>query len=229
MTPEQTFDVLSILNTEEERPYWQMTLFFASTGFRGVEGFGVKWSDIDYDKGQIALNRGFSKGAETKGKVRKQMKPSAMTPLLGELLKEWRQESPYNRDTDWVFASPKSRGLVPYSASTAAAKHLKPAAIKAGVIPADYKGKFGWHNLRHSLGTYYGTTCGMSLKEVMEALRHNKTETAAIYVHAGQGNLRSAQSSYLEAVHAESFKGKEPGELPVGKPVVIKRCLAVTL
>jgi hypothetical protein len=27
-------------------------------------------------------------------------------------------------------------------------------SIMAGVIPADYRGRFGWHNLRHSLATF---------------------------------------------------------------------------
>jgi integrase len=52
-----------------------------------------------------------------------------------------------------VFPSVKLRGEKPLSASVMVQKYLRPAAISAGVIPADWKGRFGFHNFRHSLAT----------------------------------------------------------------------------
>jgi hypothetical protein len=35
--------------------------------------------------------------------------------------------------------------------------YLRPAAVTAGVIKADESVRFGWHNLRHSLATFFGS------------------------------------------------------------------------
>jgi integrase len=204
VTLEQFFKLLTLLNTEDEKPYWYMALYFAATVLRGVEGFGVRWGNVDFTNGRIELRQGFSKGKVTRGKIQKKMTSVAMHPLLAGFLQEWKQETPYSKDNDWVFASPFTKGLKPYSANTASKDHLKPAAIKVGVIPADYQGKFGWHNLRHSLSTFYGNS-GMSLRELMEALRHDKVETAMRYWHAQEESLRHAQGSFLSGIKAESF------------------------
>lgn len=37
------------------------------------EAFGLKWSDIDWQKGQINIRRGWSKGKETAGKTKVSM------------------------------------------------------------------------------------------------------------------------------------------------------------
>lgn len=37
------------------------------------------------------------------------MKPVAMHPALYEFLNEWRKESCYNKDGDWVFVSSREK------------------------------------------------------------------------------------------------------------------------
>jgi hypothetical protein len=54
--------------------------------------------------------------------------------VLGQLLKEWRAESAYASDDDFVFASRKLMGRKPRRGSVVVADHLKPAAVRAGVI-----------------------------------------------------------------------------------------------
>jgi hypothetical protein len=51
----------------------------------------------------------------------------------------------------------------------------------------------------------------MNLKGIMEALRHRKAETSLHYVQAEQGTQRNAQSSFLDAVQAKSFKDGSHG------------------
>ena len=58
----------------------------------------------------------------------------AMHPVLAEALKAWRRETPYSRDTDWVFASFKAKARIPRSAGICGQDYLRPAAVKAGVI-----------------------------------------------------------------------------------------------
>lgn len=45
----------------------------------------------------------------------------------------------------------KVYGKTPRTSSIGAQDYLRPAAAKAGVISGEYRGRFGWHNLRHSL------------------------------------------------------------------------------
>jgi integrase len=122
-----------------------------------------------------------------------------MHPVLARELQEWRRESLYHRDSDWVFASTKSKGKTPRSAGVAGQDYLRPAAVKAGVIPATYKGRFGWHNLRHSLATFFGAN-EVNLSVIQSVLRHAKPGTTAKYVHRVDSAQMAAQGKFLEAI-----------------------------
>jgi hypothetical protein len=54
-------------------------------------------------------------------------------PLLAAQLRQWRQQTPYAKEMDFVFPSMKAKGKLPLYASTFVADHLRPAALKAGV------------------------------------------------------------------------------------------------
>lgn len=43
----------------------------------------------------------------------------AMHPALAQALQEWRRESLYSGDADWVFASARTKGKTPRSAGVA--------------------------------------------------------------------------------------------------------------
>jgi hypothetical protein len=42
-----------------------------------------------------------------------------MHPALAQALQAWRRESLYHRDSDWVFASARTKGKTPRSAGVA--------------------------------------------------------------------------------------------------------------
>jgi integrase len=65
----------------------------------------------------------------------------------------WRERTRYPKDNDYVFPSVRLGGKKPLSASIMVQEYLRPAAVKAGVIATDWKGRFGFHNFRHSLAT----------------------------------------------------------------------------
>jgi integrase len=99
-----------------------------------------------------------------------------MLPELAEMLKLWRSETAYPRDTDWVFASPFTDGKRPYWAESALKDHIRPAALRAGITK-----KVGWHTFRHSLGSLLGHK-RESIKTVQELLRHaNSRITQDVY------------------------------------------------
>jgi integrase len=121
----------------------------------------------------------------------------AMHPVLARALQLWRRESLYHREADWVFASTKAKGKKSRSAGVAGQDYLRPAAVRAGVIAADYRGWFGWHNLRHSLGTFFANN-EVNLPLIQSALRHANPGTTGKYIH--RVNCIAVQEKFLTAI-----------------------------
>ena len=199
VTPEQMIVILNVLDRSETRLEWTLALLHAATGLRPEEAFGLKWRDIDWKRGEIHIRRGWSKGRETAGKTKESMTQVAMHPDLAKALLVWRRETMYHRETDWVFASTMTKGRTPRSAGVAGQDYLRPAAVKAGVIPAGYRGRFGWHNLRHSLATYFADN-NVSLPVIQGMLRHAKPTTTARYIHPVNATQMETQGKFLKAI-----------------------------
>jgi integrase len=200
VTPEQMIVILAQLAGPETQLEWTLALVHAATALRPEETFGLKWSDVDWRNGQININRAWSKGKATLGKTAGSMSQVVMHSALADALASWRRESCYSGEDDWVFASRTAKGTVPRSASTAAQDHLRPAAVKAGVIPAGYRGRFGWHNLRHSLATFFAAN-EVNLPVIQSVLRHSRPSTTAVYMHRVNSAQLTAQAKYLEAIN----------------------------
>jgi integrase len=200
VTPEQMMVMLGELDKPDTRLEWTLALLHAATALRPEEAFGLKWGDIDWKEGQINIRRGWSKGKETAGKNQGSMTQVAMHPALSQALLAWRRESRYCHDSDWVFASNKTKGKTPRTAGVARQDYLRPAAVKAGVIPADYRGRFGWHNLRHSLATFFAAK-DVNLPLIQSMLRHSRPDTTSIYTHRVNSAQIEAQGKFLEAIN----------------------------
>ncbi len=200
VSPEQMISILETLDKPETRLEWMLALLHAATALRPEETFGLKWGDIDWTKGQINIRRGWSKGKETLGKNKGSMTQVVMHPALAQAMQEWRMESLYSKDGNWIFASVKAKGGIPRSASICSKDYLRPAATKAGVIPDDYRGRFAWHNLRHSLATFLGAN-GVNPAVTQSILRHKKLSTTMeIYTHGVNSEQLKAQGQYLDAI-----------------------------
>jgi integrase len=206
VTPEQMMIILNELDSTDTRLEWTLALLHAATALRPEEAFGLKWLDFDWRKGQINIRRGWSKGKETDGKNEGSMTQVAMHPALAQVLEAWRRESSYSKDADWVFASAHAKGKIPRSAGIAGQDYLRPAAVKAGVIPKGYTGRFGWHNLRHSLGTFLAAN-EINLPVIQSMLRHAKPSTTAIYTHRVNSVQMAAQEKFLDAIKITSTAG----------------------
>jgi hypothetical protein len=95
-----------------------------------------------------------------------------------------------------VFASSREKGRVPRAASTCGKHYLRPAAIAAGVIAKDDHSRFGWHNLRHSLATFFGSI-EVHPSVIQTMLHHTKPQH---YIHAVNTKHIEAQGKYLDAI-----------------------------
>ena len=210
-TPEQT---LAILNQLEE-PEFILTLLIAATGLSISEALGLQWADVEYPRNRIVVRRSWVEEIGNCKNVHRKA-PVAMHPVLAGFLRHWQNQTMYAKPKDWVFASTKLKGAKPRCGSIAGQTYLYPAAVKAGVFGSveernqhgkvrvrhiDHSGnpirRWGWHNLRHSLGSWLVSN-GVDLKTVSSILRHsNARTTLGIYSHAVDSNKLAAQGQFL--------------------------------
>ncbi len=107
-------------------------------------------------------------------------------------LPEWRKESCYPTEDDWVFASEKVHGKMPPWADTLLDRHLQPAARRAGITKW-----VGFHTFRHTYSTL---------------LQANESDVKVV---AGVDAARQRHHNY-ERLHAGDYSE----ETRVQKPVV---------
>jgi integrase len=77
--------------------------------------------------------------------------------------------------------------------------YLRPAAVAAGVISEADHSRFGWHNLRHSLATFFGSN-DVHPSVIQTVLRHAKQQTTTRYIHSVNDKQLEAQGLYLDAI-----------------------------
>ena len=168
-----------------------MVLTAAASALRRSELRGLRWEDLHFETLWFRLQRGLVRKDETAMKSKASRKGVPMSPELAEVLKRWRSETPYPKDSDWVFASLYTNVKRSYWGESALKDHIRPALLP---IRAGVKKVVGWHTFRHSLASLLGRK-GEDVKVVQELLRHASARiTQDIYQQAGQEEKRSAFS-----------------------------------
>jgi len=98
-----------------------------------------------------------------------------LSEALVKLLLAWRSQSQFNKDNDWVWASPFSAGEKPLNLNGMQQDHIVPAARKAGLE------QFGWHAFRHPYRAWLNDS-GTPLGIQKDLMRHaNISTTANVY------------------------------------------------
>ena len=190
-------DEIKALLSELEDPFWTMVFLAATTGLRVSELLGLKWKDISFDTLEIHLSRAIVDGVVGDMKTEASRKPLALDSALAEVLVDWRGRTPYNRDEDWVFASPEKLGQQPYWPDSALRKAVRPAAVRAGIVK-----HIGWHTFRHSFATLLKAN-GEDVKVVQESLRHaNSRITLDVYTQGLMPTKRQAQGRVVKSLLA---------------------------
>ncbi len=148
-------------------------------GIRREEIWGLKWSDFDFVKGTVTIQRTI-----IEGRVYERTKTEASAaelPLdddLIQLLLDWRARSQFNRDMDWVWASPYRGGEMPYHFQSMHKEHILPASVKAGL------GNIGWHTFRHTYRSWLNAV-STPLGVQKDLMRHSNISTTANIYGAG--------------------------------------------
>jgi hypothetical protein len=107
------------LDSPESSLEWTLARLHAAIALRPEEALGLKWPDIDWQRGQINLRRWWSKVKETAGKRERSMTQVAMQSSLSQSLQAWRGKILLN-DLGSNLGSEVTRGKI-----QSAAKLLK--------------------------------------------------------------------------------------------------------
>jgi integrase len=195
VTPQQT---VAIIRTLVQPLHRMLVLTGAATALRFSELLSLRWADLQWEQARIAVTKRWSRGKDGPTKTRKSEGHVPLHPMLAVYLKEWRQHSPYAKETDFLFPSLKANGNVPLSPAVFVADHLRPAAKAAGLEIGDGE-RFGMHNLRHSLSSWLVNKAKVEPKTVQSILRHSRIQTTLDLYTQGDGDeTRAAQGAFLK-------------------------------
>lgn len=197
LTPELVFRLVASFPPLERT----LTLLAAATGLRISECLGLQWQDLDFEHERIHVRRTWLGGQVGEPKTKASKQPVAMGALLADIMREWQKETSYSKPQDWVFPSYRLHGRKPRTGSVMAQDHLRPAAVKLGILGPEDRRRFGFHNLRHSLASYLVTQTKTDVKTVQSMLRHADIGTTLdIYTHAINKDKLVAQNQVMEAM-----------------------------
>ncbi len=175
--------------------YRVLVIVVAVTAIRIGEALALKWSDIDWKKLKINIRRDWVDGELGRPKSRASKAPVEMHETLAALLRGWHQETPYSKDSDFLFPFFKLHGKQPRLGSMIVEDYIRPAAVAAGVIP-DGLPKVRIPQSGHGLSTFLIDN-GHDPVVVQRMLRQSHVDVAMRYVHNSR-KARNAQGQFIE-------------------------------
>jgi len=200
---ERSFRVIRVEDTlamiERCNPiYRTMLIVLACTGLRISELCGLRWCDIDPERGVLWVNGQLVRDPE-RGLVydpipktgtsyrRVILRPLAARALKAQRVVEWGKG--YGKDSDFVFTAsegPRERGR---AVGVASGKPIAPDNFRnRGVIAAAEKAGLGHvkpHDLRHTTASIFAEA-GLSPAEAAKMMGHTEKTYIEVYVHAFQ-------------------------------------------
>ena len=142
------------------------------TGMRKSEQYGMKWEDVDFERGELTLHD--TKNGDSRLVMMIDDVAAALKVLQGlSLIRKAGRKQPTPEDT--VFALTDN-------------KKWWTAALEEAKIY-----DFRWHDLRHTFCSRLAQN-GASLKIIQEAAGHKTIAMAARYAHLDQTSLRNAMA-----------------------------------
>jgi integrase len=174
-----------------------LVLIAASTGLRQGELFGLKWRDIDFERGELNVIRSIVCGVEGRCKTESSQKPVPMHSDLAAVLIAWRRQCKLTSGDDWIFASRLHNGRKPYWGAAIMRHYVQPVAQGLGI-----EKRIGWHTFRHTYSTLL-RSLGVEFKVMQELMRHSSLRsTLDVYTQAVGPAKRAAQAAVLSLFFA---------------------------
>jgi len=158
-------------------------------GLRASEILGLRWEDIDLDKGTLTINRSVVGMHADATKTEASNDDLPLHDSLVAALRAWREEEVVIEG--WVFGSPVTSR--PYHRDSLQVRHLRPAGKLAG-LP-----RLGWHSFRH---TYRAMMRDLELPmEVQQRLmRHSDIRTTSQYGGRKMKGLKGHNAAVVEMI-----------------------------
>ena len=182
--------------------YFKLVL---ATGLRRGEACGLKWSDINWRKRTIHVQRGVVKLSHQES-ITKDPKTSSgdrmvyLSKEMCQLLKAWRKECEWDRaqtanetvsEDDYLFRQPNGKPMNPCTFT-----YRFKLILKANNLPLD----LNVHSLRHTNASLL-IAQGVDVRTVASLLGHAQASTTLdIYAHAFDKNKRKAQEKLGKAI-----------------------------
>ena len=194
MTPFKVEDIQKILKYAQDEWIYPAILLDVYTGLRRSELLGIQWTDINWEKKTIQINKGFTMQADRKtGTVEhdfgppKTVESEREVPINDEVIAELKKRKlrqnemalsvgiqEYN-PLNLVFAKKDGSPTTPSSFSTTFKRIMK----LAGLTGDDYKG--GIHRMRHAFVTI-SLRENAKIENVQKMMGHaDPTTTLTIY------------------------------------------------
>jgi len=123
LTPEEIMALLK----ELPEPFRTVAELDAFTGLRRGELIGLQSEDVDFENLVIHVRRSVVMMVQGAPKAEASAKDVPLDAALAESLLKMRLIGPYNRETDWVFASPTMKGKQPLEPETLWRRYGRPA------------------------------------------------------------------------------------------------------
>lgn len=195
-TKQEATQMLDCL-TNEPLMYQVLINLALLTGCRRGELLALKWTDIDFEKHTVSINKSIykQKGEEIKIKPPKTNSSNRILsiPLYAiEMLRDYKIEQTETRlllgdrwtNGNWIFTQWDGKPMYPTTPTSWFSKFLKRNGLK-------HK-KF--HSLRHTSATLL-LSSGTNIKTVAARLGHNQLSTTNRYVHSvTEADIEAAQS-----------------------------------
>jgi integrase len=176
-----------------KEPYRTMVIVAQCLGLRVSEIVALKWGDFYFQSLILLVQRSIVHGriGDVKTEYSRDLVPLDLK--LASVLKDWRQRAPFKGDADWLFANPRTGK--PYHQEGIQKKHLKKAAIAAGIGL-----EIGWHTFRHTYRSWLDAS-GAPLKVQQELMRPASiTTTMNVYGKVMPSIKRKANSKVVSMV-----------------------------
>ena len=175
-----------------------MALVDAVTALRASELVALKWKNVGWETGilrsEFALVEGELK--ETKSGSN----PLPLTQAVLEVLRLWREHTPYRSNEDWIFASPHYHGKTPYTYQILFRRHIRPVIERVSGLKSSKEAPIGWHTLRRSLATLLISN-GENVKVTQSQLRHTTPKiTQELYAQVVSADQQKAHKKVVRMV-----------------------------
>jgi len=150
-------------------PFRTVALVCICLGLRISECLALKWADVDWLNGRLRVERSIVRQHLDDVKTAESRKRLSINSDLLDVLKAWKQVTPFSAQDDWIFASPARLGRLPWSYPRTW-QVFKKAAERTGI------GRLGTHAMRHSYRSWLDAV-GTPIAVQQKLMRHADIRT----------------------------------------------------